>query len=108
MPTPTPARETRLDLKRHIAGARAFHLGLIAEAQRRFELLRKLGQEIDCLRRRSTTSHQKLAAAEQSCRHLQHLGEMHRPWRDTYKDLARYMRRVRDHLRVLVNPRQPG
>lgn len=94
----------RPNLQQHIAGVRAFHTGLIAETQRRFELLKKLGEHIDCLRRPSSTRHQKLNAAEESCRRLQDLRKTYRPWHETYSDLTRYMRRVRNHLRRLVNP----
>src|SRR5262245_9883700 len=94
----------RLDLQRHLAGIRAFHTGLIAEGQRRLELLGKLGEHIDRMRRTSSTSRQKLDAAEASCRHLSELQRTHRLWRETYRDLNRYMRRVRDHLRRSVRP----
>ena len=97
-------RAPGLNLQRHLAGVRAFHAGLLAETQRRFELLNKLGKHIDNLRRSGTTPHEKLNAAEESCRHLSELRKMHRPWHETYTDLTRYMRRVRDHLRRLVNP----
>ena len=96
-------RASRLNLQRHLAGVRAFHAGLVAEAQRRSEVLNKLGRHIDCLRRPSSTAHQKLNAAEESCRQLNELRKMHRPWRETYTDLTRYMRNVRDHLRRLVS-----
>jgi hypothetical protein len=66
-------------------------------------VLNKLGQHIDRLRRPGSTAHQKLKAAEQSCHHLAELRKMHRPWQETYTDLTRYMRHVRDHLRRLVN-----
>lgn len=96
-------RASRLNLQRHLSGVRAFHAGLVAETQRRFEVLNKLGQHIDRLRRPGSTAHQKLKAAEQSCHHLAELRKMHRPWQETYTDLTRYMRHVRDHLRRLVN-----
>jgi hypothetical protein len=96
-------RALHLNLQRHLAGVRAFHAGLVAETQRRFELLNKVGQHIDCLRRLSSTPHQKLHAAEESCRHLSELRKTHRPWHETYTDLTRYMRQVRHHLRRMVN-----
>ena len=95
-------RASRLNLQHHLAGVRAFHAGLVAETQRRSEVLNKLGQHIDRLRRRGSTAQQKLKAAEESCRHLNELRKMHRPWHETYTDLTRYMRHVRDHLRRLV------
>lgn len=93
-----------LTLQHHLAGVRAFHAGLLAETQRRFELLNRLGKHIDNLRRSETTPREKLNAAEESCRQLSELRKMRRPWHETYTDLSRYMRRVRDHLRRFVNP----
>ena len=99
----TRHRTTRLDLKRHIAGARAFHTGLIADTHRRLELLRKIAVHIDCLRHPRSTPDEQLVAAEESCRHLRELRSMRRAWFATYTDLANSMRRVRDHLRRSVN-----
>jgi hypothetical protein len=106
MPSRTSTR--RVDLKRHIVAVRAFHTGLVAETQRRLYLLSKMALHIDCLRRPSMPPHHKLRAAEESCRHLQDLGDTHRRWRATYTDLMRHMRRLREHLRRLVNEKQPG
>ncbi len=101
-----PSR-ARLDLKQHISAVRAFHVGLIAEAQRRVYLLSKMSPHIDMLRRPKVAVHQKLSAAEEYCRHLQGLGRMRQPWHATYTDLARYMRRLRDYLRRVVALQMP-
>jgi hypothetical protein len=95
-------RKPRIDLKQHISAVRAFHTGLVAEAQRRLYLLSRIGPHIDVLRRPNVAAHHKLNAAEESCKHLHALGQMRQPWHATYRDLARHLRQLRNHLRRLV------
>jgi hypothetical protein len=90
-----------------VSAVRAFHTGLIAEAYRRLRLLNKMAAHIDVLRRPARDEH-KLAAVEESCRHLKSLGALGPPWRTTYRDLARHLRRVRHHLRQIVDRRRVG
>jgi len=90
------------ELNRHVAAARAFHTGLVAETHRRLHLLRKIADHIEVLRHPTKQHEQKLAAAEASCRHLRSLAELGKAWRDTYSDLSRSLRRVREHFRRIV------
>jgi hypothetical protein len=93
-------------LNRHIRAIRAFHTGLIAESHRRIHLLRKMAPHIDLLRRPALRE-EKLQAAEESCRHLQALGDLRQPWHSTYRDLRRHLLALRAHLRRLLRSPQP-
>ena len=84
-----------VDAHRHIAALRAFHTGLIAETYRHLRVLQAMTQHIDVLRRPEPDPPQKLAAARETYRQLHALESLKRPWRDTYLDFRRSLRRAR-------------
>jgi hypothetical protein len=95
----TRRRRSHIDLTQHISAVRAFHTGLIAEAQRRRHLLSTMAPHVDRLRHPHAGISAKLSAIEQYWRHLKELGRMELPWNATHQDLARSMRRLHHHLR---------
>ena len=86
---------------RHIAAARAFHTGLIAESQKHLHVLAGFTRHIDVLREERRHAREKLASVQACCQELVNLRRLRQPWRDTYRDLRRSLVRARALFRIL-------
>jgi hypothetical protein len=88
-----------LAIQQHVRAARAFHTGLIAETQRHLEILQRLEQPLDVLRRPDVFRRETLSAVDESCRLMRRLEEMKQPWRETYRDFRESVQKIRGLLR---------
>ena len=99
-------RRTRNELfeeaRRHVAAARAFHTGLIAESHKHLHVLGALNRYVDVLRQDRRRAQEKLASVQACCRELAKLRRLRQPWRDTYDDLRHSLVRARAVFRRLV------
>jgi hypothetical protein len=86
-------------IRQHVRAARAFHTGLIAETQRHMEILQRLEQPLDVLRRPNAFRRETLSAVDESCRLMRRLEEMKQPWRETYHDFRQSVQTIRGLLR---------
>jgi hypothetical protein len=93
------ARALQFTIQQHVRAARAFHTGLIAETQRHLEILERLEQPLDVLRRPNLFRRETLSAVDESCRLMRRLEEMKHPWRETYRDFRESVQKIRGLLR---------
>src|SRR5581483_7174313 len=105
---PSRRRRNVATIEQHIAAIRAFHMGLLAETQRRLHLMGRIAPQIDALADSSRSVRQRLAAAEGAFVHVRTLGTFVEPWRAVYRDLRRHLRQLRTQLRQLANKRRTG
>jgi hypothetical protein len=80
---------------RHASAARAFHAGLVAESQRHLHVLAAFSRHLNILREERRQITEKLASADACCRELANLRRLREPWRETYADFRRSLRRAR-------------
>jgi DNA/RNA-binding domain of Phe-tRNA-synthetase-like protein len=100
----SPRSERRAEAaKRHVAALRAFHTGLVAETHRHLHVLTGMARHIDVLRQPNRLADEKLAAAHASCRLLTKLERLKQPWRETYRDFRRSLKRARTVYHEMVN-----
>jgi hypothetical protein len=99
-------RRTRDELyeeaRQHVAAARAFHTGLVAESYKHLHVLGTLNRYVDLLRQDRRRANEKLASIQACCRELAKLRRLRQPWRDTYDDLRHSLVRARSLFRRLV------
>jgi hypothetical protein len=88
-------RQHLIRVERYIAALRAFHTGLLAETHRHLHVLEQMTPQIDVLRRLQPTTPEKLTAVDETFRQLRALEALKQPWRETYRDFRRSLRRVR-------------
>jgi len=88
---------------RHASAARAFQTGLQADTDRLKDVVNALAEHVNVIRHPSHALEDKLDAAEESCRRLKTLDDLHRAWRETYADLRRSIRHVRFNLRRIAS-----
>ena len=99
--SPSRHRQRLHELQRHVVALRTFHIGLIAETHRHLYTLKRMAAHISILREAKRRTHEKLAAAESSCRELRDLERLKRPWQDIHRDFRKSLKRARAVLRVL-------
>lgn len=87
---------------RHALAARAFQTGLQADTDRLKDVVNALAEHVNLIRHPSPALKEKLDAAEESCRHLKTLDDLHSAWRETFADLRRSVRRLRFNLRRIA------
>ncbi len=76
------------EARRHIAAARAFHTGLVAECQKHLHVLATFTRHIEVLGEERRPAQEKLAAIQACCRELASLRRLRQPWRETYEDFT--------------------
>lgn len=98
--------ETVVRLQRHTSAARTFHAGLVSETHRQLHALRAFDRHLSTLRQSYAEPRDKLVAADQSCEALVRLEHLKAPWRETYRDLRRSLRRIKALLgRIVIDSR---
>ena len=100
-----PARQRLIRAQRYIAALRAFHTGLLAETHRHLRVLEQMRPQIDVLRGLQPTAPEKLNAVDEAFRQLRALEALKQPWRETYRDFRRSLRRVRAVFAALAHGR---
>jgi hypothetical protein len=90
------------EARRHIAAARAFHTGLVAECQKHLHVLATFTRHIEVLGEERRPAQEKLAAIQACCRELANLRRLRQPWRETYEDLRHSLVRARALFRRIL------